>query len=104
MILLRVLPVATFSLMNIICNMNITDTSPEAEKVLIEILRNMSPEQKGNLISDTLQMGRELAIAGLRYRYPQATDEQIRLLFAKERLGDQLFRQAYGDKANELPD
>jgi hypothetical protein len=83
--------------------MNITDTSPEAEKVLIDILRNMSPEQKGALISGMFQMGRDLAFAGLRDRHPNATDEQIRLLYAKERLGDQLFGQVYGDKSNELP-
>ena len=83
--------------------MNITDTSPEAEKVLIDILRNMSPQQKGDLIFGTLQMGRDIWMAGLRDRHPNATDEQIRLLYAKERLGDQLFGQVYGDKSNELP-
>lgn len=83
--------------------MNYTDTSPEAEKVLIEILRNMSPQQKGNLVFAALEMGRDIWIAGLRYRYPKATDEQIRLLYAKERLGEQLFKEVYGDKSNELP-
>jgi hypothetical protein len=83
--------------------MNITDTSPEAEKVLTDILRNMSSQQKGELIFSALQMGRDIWMAGLRDRYPNATDEQIRLLYAKERLGDQLFKEVYGDKSNELP-
>ena len=81
--------------------MNKTDTSPESEKVLIDILRSMSPAKKGDLIFSALKMGRDLAIAGLRYRFPDATDEQIRLLYAKERLGDELFNQVYGDKSRE---
>jgi hypothetical protein len=83
--------------------MDYTDTSPEAEKVLLEILRNMTPQQKGHLIFSTLEMGRDLWFAGLRDRFPNATDEQISLLYAKERLGDELFKEVYGDKSNELP-
>jgi hypothetical protein len=81
--------------------MNKTDTSPESEKVCIDILRSMSPAKKGDLIFSALKMGRDLAIAGLRYRFPDATDEQIHLLYAKERLGDELFNQVYGDKSRE---
>lgn len=83
--------------------MDFTDTSSEAEKILLEMLRNMTPQQKGHLIFSTLEMGRDLWMAGLRYRFPEATDEQIRLLYAKERLGDELFKEVYGDKSNELP-
>jgi hypothetical protein len=81
--------------------MNNTDTSPEAEQVLIELLRNMPSAKKGDLVFDVLKMGRELAIAGLQYRFPDATDEQIRLLYAKQQLGDKLFREVYGDKSRE---
>ncbi len=80
-----------------------SDTSLEAETVLLEKLRNMTPEQKGHLIFSTLDMGRDLWLAGLRYRYPDANDEQIRLLYAKERLGEELFKKVYGNKSNELP-
>ena len=82
-------------------NMNNTETSPEAEQVLIELLRNMPSAKKGDLVFDVLKMGRELAIAGLQYRFPDATDEQIRLLYAKQQLGDKLFREVYGDKSRE---
>ncbi len=80
-----------------------SDTSLEVETVLLEKLRNMTPEQKGHLIFSTLDMGKDLWLAGLRYRYPDANDEQIRLLYAKERLGEELFKKVYGDKSNELP-
>ncbi len=81
--------------------MNNTDTSPEAEKVLIEILRNMSPAKKGDLVFDVLKMGRDIAIAGLRYRFPNSADEQIRLLYAEQHLGEKLFREVYGDRSSE---
>ncbi len=84
--------------------MNISDTNPESEKVLIDILRNMPPARKGDLVFGILQMGRDIEIAGLRYRFPNATEEQIRLLLAKQRLGNKLFKEIYGEKTSELPE
>jgi hypothetical protein len=83
--------------------MSLADTSPESQKVLIDILRNMSSAQKGDLVFGALRMGRDIAFAGLRYRFPNATDEQIRLLYAKQNLGNQLFKEVYGDKSDDLP-
>ncbi len=83
--------------------MNTPDTNLEAEKVLIDILRNMPPARKGDLIFGILRMGRDIAIAGLRYRFPDATEEQIRLLLARQRLGSELFKEVYGEKTDELP-
>ena len=81
--------------------MNKTDTSPEAEKVLIEILRKMPHAKKGDLVFDVLKMGRDIAIAGLCYRFPNAKDEQIHLLYAEQHLGEKLFRDVYGDRSRE---
>ena len=80
------------------------DTSLEAEEVLIGILRRMSPAEKMKRIFSLCRMGKDLAMAGLRYRYPHAGEKQIRLLWAKQHLGDELFKQVYGDMPDDLPE
>ena len=76
--------------------MNATDTCPEAEQILIDIIRRMSPDVKFNLIFDAYHLGKVLEMAGLQDLHPQATSQQIWLLWAKQHLGDVLFQQAYG--------
>ena len=80
--------------------MNTPDTNPEAEKVLIDILRNMPPARKGDLIFGILRMGREIEIAGLKERYPEASKNKIWYLWARQHLGEKLFLEIYG----EIPD
>jgi hypothetical protein len=58
----------------------------------------MSPAKKWKLIGDAMQMGQQLAMAGLRQRHPSADEDQIWHLWAKQHLGDELYRQVYGDK------
>jgi hypothetical protein len=77
------------------------DTSPEAWKVLLDLVRRMPPEERLQralqLSATVLQFGE----AGLRAAYPQASDREIFLRGAERRLGSKLFRTVYGD---ELPD
>jgi|GEM_PF-2284348 len=40
-----------------------------------------------------------MAEAGLRQRYPDASDEEIRMRAIRQRLGDELFEKAYGKTA-----
>jgi len=44
---------------------------------------------------DCYEMGKVLAMAGLRLRYPDATEEQIWRLWAKQHLGEKLFNEVY---------
>lgn len=44
------------------------DTSPEAERVLIDLLRRASPARKCRMIVSANLAGRALALAGLRAR------------------------------------
>ncbi len=67
------------------------DTSPEAARVQLEIYRRMAPERRLELamqMSDTL---RRVAIAGVRGRHPEYSDEQVRLAFLRLTLGKELF-------------
>jgi hypothetical protein len=56
----------------------LSDTSPEAERVLAGAYRAMSPARKWSLLGDLYQMGRQFHEAGFRYRNPGATPAAIR--------------------------
>jgi len=79
-----------------------SDTSPEARRVVCELYRRMTPARKFELISQAYDFGRSIAMAGIRLRNPEATDEQARSIWARQHLGRELYEQAYGSKDNEL--
>ena len=78
-----------------------SDTSPEAQRVLYDLYRRMSPARKFELICDTYEMGRQLALAGLRMRHPEASKDQLWRLWARQHLGRELFEKVYGTSAEE---
>ncbi|UCG49168.1 MAG: hypothetical protein JSU94_05165 [Phycisphaerales bacterium] len=80
--------------------MNSRDTSAEARQVQVEIYRRMSPARKFELIRGAYEFGRALAMAGIRMRYPNATSGQVRQIWLKEHLGEQLYSRIYGDKGD----
>lgn len=80
--------------------MKINDTSRQALKVQIEIYRKMTPEDKIRRIFDAYKTGKIIAMAGLKERYPEASERKIWHLWAKQHLGEKLFREVYG----EIPD
>lgn len=57
------------------------DTDPEAERVQMEIYRRMPPARKFELVEDAIQTSRELVLAGLRSRHPNAGASEIRRRF-----------------------
>ena len=73
-----------------------TDTSPEAEAVLIEVLRVMPPWRKLQLVSRLNTRLRTLAMSGLRQRYPYASPDELRRHLADRLLGPELAAQVYG--------
>ncbi len=77
------------------------DTSPEAWKILIGLLRKMPPEEKLRRTLEWSEMIRLAGESGLRQAYPQASEREIFLRSARRRLGAKLFCRVYGD---ELPD
>ncbi len=73
-----------------------SDTSPEARRVLYDLCRKMPLGRRLELVFDMCDTGRALVIAGLRMRHPDATDEELQRLWAKQHLGPELFEQVYG--------
>ena len=76
------------------------DTSPEAWKVLMDLMRKMSPEEKLQRTFEYSAFLRKFGEAGLRQKYPQASDREIFLRAAQQRLGADLYARIYGA---ELP-
>ncbi len=77
-----------------------SDTDPEVEALQIELWRQASPTHKMNMLAQLNVSARRLALAGLRARYPQASEAELRRRLAALLLGEDLAREVYGD----LPD
>ena len=75
------------------------DTSPEIEERQVAAWREMTAAQKAELISGLSGAAREMALAGVRQRYPGASDHEIFLRLALLTLGPELARRAYPDIA-----
>ena len=81
------------------------DTSPDAEAMMIELYRRMSPGEKLLRVFDAYQTGKSLALTGLTMRYPKASSDQLEMLWKRQHLGDTLFTEIYGKQAAEqLPE
>jgi hypothetical protein len=77
------------------------DTSPETERVLFTLLREMPPWRKLEMVGQLNQTVRELALNGLRERYPNASPEELRRRLADIALGPELAEKAYGPQSAE---
>jgi len=65
--------------------------------VLLDLIRQMSPEER---LQRCLQFSATICAigeAGLRERHPEATEREIFLLSARQKLGAELCRTVYGD-------
>ena len=72
------------------------DTHPEAERVLIELLRGASPARKVAVVLSANRTARELALTGLRERHPGESPARLRRRLADLWLGAELAAKAYG--------
>jgi hypothetical protein len=72
------------------------DTSPEAERVLIQLLREASPARKIEMVLSANRTARLLALAGLRERFPHESEARLRRRLADLWLGSDLAEKAYG--------
>jgi hypothetical protein len=79
------------------------DTDPQAERVLIDLLRRAPVTRKFEMLGEMNAAARTLALTGLRARHPAATEAQLRRLLAELLLGADLAGKAYGPLP-ELPD
>ncbi len=72
------------------------DTSVEAEQILVERYRAMSPADKVHIFRQLSRATQELALAGLRRRHPQASARELQLRLAATRLDRDTLRDAFG--------
>lgn len=72
------------------------DTSPEAEEILVDLLRKVPPCRKLEMVGQLNATVRTLALCGLRKQYPKATPEELQRHLADLLLGKELAAEVYG--------
>lgn len=82
-----------------------SDTSPEAEAVLLDLYRQASGPRKLAIVGELYATARQLMLGGLRERYPHAGETELRRRLADLLLGPELAEKAYGPLVvGEQPD
>lgn len=72
-----------------------SDTTPDAARVQLEVYRRMTGAQRVELGVKLSMAMRRMVLEGIRARHPEYTDEQARLVLFRVLLGDELFRKAW---------
>lgn len=72
------------------------DTNPEAEELLIRLLRETPPWRKFEMVAQMSAMVRKLNQIGMQKRYPDDPPEKIRRRLADLWLGEELALKVYG--------
>jgi len=73
-----------------------SDTSPEAQQLLFELLRKSTPGEKLRLTFDLIQSLRRLILADLRRRFPDAGEDELRKRLIARLLRREDVVRAYG--------
>jgi hypothetical protein len=76
-----------------------SDTTRAVDEFVFDGLRRMSPAERLQLAAAASMAVERLSIAGLRERFPDATDEELRWRAGAIRLGAELTRRAFGTQA-----
>lgn len=71
------------------------DTTVEAQRHHDDVFRAMSPERRVAMAVEMSDAACRMAEDGIRMRHPDDTDEQVRLVALRLRLGDELFAAAF---------
>jgi hypothetical protein len=74
-----------------------SDTHPNVEALQIELWRQASPTRKMHMLAQLNASVRILALAGLRSRYLDASETELRPRLADLLLGEELARKVYGE-------
>jgi hypothetical protein len=77
--------------------MAMVDTSPEADARYHELLRRMAPERRLEAAMRLSQAVRELALAGIRQRHPEAGQQELRVRLTVRLYGRACARRLFGD-------
>ncbi len=74
----------------------LTDTHPEARDLQFELLRRMSHEQRLHLVGDLCDSVRHLTAMGIRARFPNAEESEVKMRLASTWLDRETMIRCYG--------
>jgi len=77
-----------------------SDTHAKMEALQIELWRQATPTRKMEMLAHLNASAHTLAISGLRSRYPQASEAELRRRLADLLLGEELARKVYGEMSD----
>lgn len=67
-----------------------TDSSSDAEAVQLELLRQMSPQQRIKVVCGLSNNIRQMVFSAIRRRHPDYSENQVRLVFIELTYGKDL--------------
>jgi hypothetical protein len=73
------------------------DTHPKMEALQIQLWRQASPTRKLHMLAQLNASARIVALTGLRTRFPDADEAEVRRRLADLLLGEELARKVYGE-------
>jgi len=74
-----------------------SDTDPKMEALQVRLLRSAPPWRKMEMLTGLNKSARALALAGLRERFPQAGDSELKRHLADLLLGPELANKVCGE-------
>lgn len=74
-----------------------TDTHPKMEAIQIQLWRQASPTRKMHILAQLNASARIMALSGLRSRFPNASEAELRFKLAVLLIGDELAHKVYGE-------
>jgi len=78
------------------------DTTIEAAMVQFDVLRRLDVSERASMTFQLSNNLRKITEAGVRLRHPDYDDETVKLAVMRLTLGDDLFREAFGDVEVEV--
>ncbi|MCP4167753.1 MAG: hypothetical protein GY759_17935 [Chloroflexi bacterium] len=73
-----------------------SDTHPDIDRMQIEMMRQAPAWRKIDMVGQMFAATKQLSISGLRLRYPQANEDELRRRLADVLLGPDLAKRVYG--------
>jgi hypothetical protein len=77
-----------------------SDTNPKMEALQIQLWRQATPTHKMKMVAQLNASVRTLALAGLRSRFPKASESELHRRLADLLLGEELARKVYGEMSD----
>ena|SRR5687768_15383678 len=79
------------------------DTDSDAERIQIELLRKATISERFHLLRSLTQTTRRLAWQGIRRIHPEASDQEVDLIFVAVHYGQELADRLRADLARRRP-